>query len=229
MVFYHQAVKYFEIFGKNLPLWETIFFLAILVASLFAFLYTKQRKLDYFFMLKLIFLVDISIILFSLVIPRLGMGSLSSFLGIFAGLFVALVFVRVAKKDYVYIDILSLSMLLGIAIGRVGCFFNWCCKGVETTLPWGVIVGGHPPVHPTQIYSIILSLVLFGLFFLFRNNKFFVNNPGNMALSIFASYSFFRLTLIEPLRIIVVDTSRSLTLSLIFSVSLLILYIRNRK
>ena len=35
-------------------------------------------------------------------------------------------------------DTFALPLALAMAVGRWGCFFNGCCYGVETTLPWGV-------------------------------------------------------------------------------------------
>ena len=124
---------------------------------------------------------------------------------------------------------IALFLPLGFAIGRLGCFFHWCCGGIATGLPWGVVVNESIVAHPTQIYSIIMNLIIFGIFFYFKNNKFFSKNPGNLTLSVFASYSFFRLILIEPLRMGVGESTRSIFLAVIFSIALLVLYFRNRK
>jgi prolipoprotein diacylglyceryltransferase len=229
MVFYHNPIKYISFLGREWLLWDITLFLAIILVGTLAFFYTKKKKLNYLFMLQLISLITLSVVLFAWYIPRFYGGSHSSFLGIFVGSFVALLFIKLRKKDYRYLDIIALFLPLGFAFARIGCFFNWCCKGIETILPWGVIVGDHAPVHPTQVYLIIINLVLFGVFFYSKNHKFFRNKPGNLTLSIFASYSFFRLFLVEPIRMIFEGTTRSITLSLIFSIALLTLYIRNRK
>jgi prolipoprotein diacylglyceryltransferase len=57
-------------------------------------------------------------------------------------------------------DTFALPLALAMAVGRWGCFFNGCCYGVETTLPWGVwfrvpIEDGvrWMKCHPTQIYE----------------------------------------------------------------------------
>lgn len=60
------------------------------------------------------------------------------------------------------------------AFGRMGCFFNGCCYGVPTDMPWGLSfppasppAGQYPDaagsgwslhIHPTQLYSVILLL-----------------------------------------------------------------------
>lgn len=70
-------------------------------------------------------------------------------------------------------DLTAPSMMLGLALGRIGCFLNGCCYGGVCALPWGVAFppGSPPfmhqvaehqiaadslaslPVHPTQLYS----------------------------------------------------------------------------
>ncbi len=49
-----------------------------------------------------------------------------------------------------------------MAIARVGCFLNGCCGGKPSSLPWAVTFpGAGEPVHPTQIYELILNLCAF--------------------------------------------------------------------
>jgi phosphatidylglycerol:prolipoprotein diacylglycerol transferase len=38
----------------------------------------------------------------------------------------------------VYADLLAPSVALGEAITRIGCFFNGCCHGLASALPWAV-------------------------------------------------------------------------------------------
>src|SRR5205085_4282022 len=57
-------------------------------------------------------------------------------------------------------DAFALPLALALAVGRWGCFFNGCCYGVETSLPWGVDFGDGVRRHPTQIYE---SLFHFGM------------------------------------------------------------------
>jgi phosphatidylglycerol:prolipoprotein diacylglycerol transferase len=61
------------------------------------------------------------------------------------------------KRDLIAAgDLLIPAMLLGLGIGRIGCFFNGCCYGRPTDLPWGVVcqAGTYAHlVHPTQLYE----------------------------------------------------------------------------
>lgn len=77
-------------------------------------------------------------------------------------------------------DVLAPSIPLGYVFGRIGCFLNGCCYGRACSLPWAV---SYPPgnlnqaptypVHPTQLYDSLLSLVLYiGLAWLYRRKKF---------------------------------------------------------
>jgi len=75
-------------------------------------------------------------------------------------------------------DAMAPSVALGHAIGRLGCFFNGCCYGKATTLPWGV---PHPnpyatqgaTVHPTQLYEVLGNLAICAsLSVYYRRKKF---------------------------------------------------------
>jgi phosphatidylglycerol:prolipoprotein diacylglycerol transferase len=60
-------------------------------------------------------------------------------------------------------DLFMPAIVLGLGLGRVGCFLNGCCYGRPTTLPWAVSAAGGKWVHPTQLYETIACLVLFAL------------------------------------------------------------------
>lgn len=57
-------------------------------------------------------------------------------------------------------DSFALPLALAVAVGRWGCFFNGCCYGVPTSLPWAVDFGDGIGRHPTQIYESIFHLAL---------------------------------------------------------------------
>ena len=48
-------------------------------------------------------------------------------------------------------DLVAPGMMLGLALGRVGCFFNGCCFGDLCTLPWSVEFPLMSPPHMRQI------------------------------------------------------------------------------
>lgn len=75
-------------------------------------------------------------------------------------------------------DVLAPSLPLGHAFGRVGCLMTGCCYGKECSLPWGIqFPEDHSThgmtVHPTQLYSSGLNLILFGLLvYAFHRRRF---------------------------------------------------------
>lgn len=89
---------------------------------------------------------------------------------IFATLF-AFLYCRKSSISFLKMaDLFSPSFALGISIGRIGCFFEGCCFGKKTNLPWGIIFPkgslpfnefGNTPIHPTQLYSSIANFLLF--------------------------------------------------------------------
>jgi phosphatidylglycerol---prolipoprotein diacylglyceryl transferase len=63
-------------------------------------------------------------------------------------------------------DLLMPAVVLGLGLGRVGCFLNGCCYGRPSTLPWAISTSsnkGGATVHPTQLYETIACLGLFAL------------------------------------------------------------------
>ncbi len=58
-------------------------------------------------------------------------------------------------------DALVPALGLGLAIGRLGCFFRGCCCGRTTHLPWGVDFGDGLRRHPTEIYECAFGLAWF--------------------------------------------------------------------
>jgi len=57
-------------------------------------------------------------------------------------------------------DAYALPLALALAVGRWGCYFNGCCAGVATSLPWGVDFGDGVRRHPTQAYESFFHLSL---------------------------------------------------------------------
>src|SRR5439155_24837140 len=63
----------------------------------------------------------------------------------------------------VFLDVTAPGLLVGMAVGRVGCFFAGCCGGPPTASRWGVWssdqrVGARR--LPTQLLELILALSL---------------------------------------------------------------------
>lgn len=77
-------------------------------------------------------------------------------------------------------DIMAAGLALGGAVGRLGCFFSGDSFGKPTDLPWAVTFfdphGLAPtgvPLHPTQFYSVITNLLVFGALIWWRKKQKF--------------------------------------------------------
>jgi len=88
-----------------------------------------------------------------------GLVFLGGFIGGTAGFYL---YAKIKKLDFwKYADLLAPYAALGIAITRIGCFIDWHCYGVPTTLFWGIKVGNALPVHPTQLYHSLANFLIF--------------------------------------------------------------------
>lgn len=83
---------------------------------------------------------------------------LTSFGGLIFGFFAAWGFAWRAKKPLLaFLDTAAVPVLIGHAIGRVGCLLNGCCYGGVCDLPWGIHVEGYSELHhPAQIYDSLM-------------------------------------------------------------------------
>jgi phosphatidylglycerol:prolipoprotein diacylglycerol transferase len=93
--------------------------------------------------------------------------------GFIAAVLAAIVLLRRYKLPALSsFDVLSPSLALGHAIGRIGCLLAGCCWGAACDLPWAITYTSplaaerlgtplHQPLHPFPLYS---SLFNFGLY-----------------------------------------------------------------
>jgi phosphatidylglycerol---prolipoprotein diacylglyceryl transferase len=101
-------------------------------------------------------------------------------------------------------DVLAPGVILGQAIGRLGCFAAGCCYGkVAPRVPWAVTFTdpyaaravGTPldtPLHPSQLYESALAFLLFfGLLWLAGRKRF----DGQVILAYAMGYSVIRFVL----------------------------------
>lgn len=72
-------------------------------------------------------------------------------------------------------DLVAPFIALGYGIVRIGCFLKGCCYGKETNVFWALPCSGndHFLRHPTQLYSMAGSLLLFVVLWKFRDHKRF--------------------------------------------------------
>jgi phosphatidylglycerol:prolipoprotein diacylglycerol transferase len=88
------------------------------------------------------------------------------------------------------------GLLLGICIGRIGCFLAGCCYGSPTTLPWAVhFPSDHPSggvgIHPVQLYDSAFGLVgLVACALLWKRRRF----GGEAFAALIVGYAAWRFT-----------------------------------
>ena len=96
---------------------------------------------------------------------RLGEGGYVWYGGMVGALAVAVWYFRSRPhlNALLYADAFAPAVMVGAAIGRVGCFMEGCCHGVPTSVPWAVTFDpAHGPVHPTQLYDSTFAAVCGG-------------------------------------------------------------------
>ena len=107
-------------------------------------------------------------------------GGLAIHGAILGGLLVCLLYTRRKKISFwKFADTFAPSLILGQAIGRIGCFLNGDAHGYPTSLPWGLVYSPESPagqmfpgqpLHPTQLYEMVFNLIIFGILWKVRKN-----------------------------------------------------------
>lgn len=123
-------------------------------------------------------------------------GGLAIHGAILGGLLISFVFARYHRFNLAkFLDTLAPSLILGQAIGRIGCFFNGDAHGYPTTMPWGLVFSPESPagqmypglpLHPTQLYEMVLNLIIYGILWRFRKK---LNINGHLFLLYVVMYS----------------------------------------
>jgi len=110
-------------------------------------------------------------------------GGLAFYGGFIGGYIGCVVFMKLKKLPVWKVgDLTAPSIVIGLGIGRIGCFLNSCDFGTPTQLLWGVIfppgsfayqMVGDQRLHPTQLYEMAVAFILAGvLVFMERRKRF---------------------------------------------------------
>jgi len=126
---------------------------------------------------------------------------LTSFGGLFGAVLSGFIYYLIKKKNikvWRLLDIVSIGIMLGLAIGRVGCFFAGCCYGKKIiwNIPWAVEYKDALR-HPVQLYDLLNALFVFGVIQKIKYKKMF---DGALFLLNMIIYSFIRI-IIELFRV----------------------------
>jgi phosphatidylglycerol:prolipoprotein diacylglycerol transferase len=141
-----------------------------------------------------------------LAILRVWEGGLALYGGIVVGVVVGLYYLaRRGMEIWRSADLMTPSLALGIALGRIGCFLNGCCFGEPCDLPWAVSFGpgsiaglqfAGVHLHPTQIYESLIALGIMAVILMVERSKPFEGFLFWLFVALLALSRFF----IDPLR-----------------------------
>jgi len=129
----------------------------------------------------------------------LGLGLLFGGQSIVGGMLGGLIGIELAKRLIGYRhstgDYFVFPLLLGLFIGRIGCFLAGLSDGTfgtPTSLPWGIDFGDGLSRHPTQLYEMVFIMTLGFLLFHYRQR--FSAQAGllfKVMLSVYLLWRFF--------------------------------------
>jgi len=91
--------------------------------------------------------------------------------GLISGILFLWFYLRWKKRPFLNAaDLIAPYIFLGHGFGRIGCFFNGCCYGRASGLPWAVYYPfAVEPVHPAQLYSAVFHMAAF--LFLYKQHQ----------------------------------------------------------
>ena len=123
-------------------------------------------------------------------------GKFSAFGIFFTAIFLIYIFSRRENEDFWgWLDAFSLSGLVGLIFIHAGHFFSGAHYGRPTDLPWGISFDAINipfinPIHPVQIYSAILTLIILSLAIRTAKKTHLTGVSGNLAIMIYCVSAF---------------------------------------
>ena len=123
-----------------------------------------------------------------------GFSGLTIYGGILGATLGVWIYTRIRGQSFGQLaDIAAPGIILGQAVGRVGCAINGCCYGTPTSLPWGFTytnVNSYAPLgistHPAVVYELLFDLAVFGMLLAMRHR---MKAEGSLFLLYLATYS----------------------------------------
>lgn len=83
-----------------------------------------------------------------------------------------------SRRKRAALDLIAVSIPIPWVFAKLGCLFNGCCYGRACSMPWAITfpegARGAPagiPLHPTQIYEILIMVVIMMVFIVLRSEK----------------------------------------------------------
>lgn len=112
---------------------------------------------------------------------KIAEGGITFYGGLFGGFLAFWLYFRIKKLGsnlfWKTADLISLSIPLGIIVGRIGCFLINDHQGRQTNLPWGIIWPDGVVRQPVALYLILNGAVLF---IVLNTLKKYLKKPGQI-------------------------------------------------
>ena len=148
---------------------------------------------------------------------KIWQGGLVSWGGFILGIIAAVTVLKIYKENiFKWLDILAISTLLGLSIGRFGSFLSGELAGLPYKGPFSI-----SGVYPVTLYESVILLVFFFVWLVFYLKFKLKISAGTFALGVLASYSLIRFS-IDFLRQ-ENDVFAGISLGQIFALSILLL------
>jgi len=153
---------------------------------------------------------------------KVWQGGLAIHGGILGGIIAGILFAKRSGISFWRLaDVVVPSLLLGQAIGRIGCFLNGCCYGIPMNAS---------RAHPTQLYEMVLNLIGFFVLWCMRKKMQF---SGGLFLLYLMIYNSIRIVVsslrADSLYIWGTDIKIAQVISAVIFIIALVLYMRREK
>jgi phosphatidylglycerol:prolipoprotein diacylglycerol transferase len=235
----------FYLFGFPIHFFGLMISIGILAGVFIAHMEIKRKKLD--------INVGLDIVLYSIIAAVIGArlfyilfydlsyyinnpaeiilineGGLSIHGGLVSAFITAYIYMRKNRQDLLkYADAMAPGIILGQAIGRVGC--DVFGRVMNVPLPWGIYNQGYL-VHPTQVYEFLLDYLVF---FILWNKRKNARYEGQIFVWYLIMFSFNR-SIVELFRINPtifggISISFVLSATLILIAMVLMMYAKKKK
>ncbi|MDD3427677.1 MAG: prolipoprotein diacylglyceryl transferase [Caldisericia bacterium] len=136
------------------------------------------------------YLRNLQDLIINLIFGRRGLSFIGAVIG---GIISSYLFSKWKKINFFsLLDTLFIGLMLGYAIGRIGCFLNGCCVGLPTNSLIGFRFSPFDyPRYPTQLFTSIGAFIIFFILLRIDSKKKFYGKTFSWALIFYGILTFF--------------------------------------